>query len=287
LCRTRTQHEERKPLLTLFIALSSGISAFANPTPPAEVDSLIHDKAFVEREIQQHLDAIYKGGNTQVVDTSLFSPYSSGDHHYLIAKAYITFYNENPRQAIRGILKDVDSGWTFSISQEQLDYFVRTGDRTYLPQPPNLDPNEAAKTPTTDPGLTADPSPTHKIAVWPDGRILTHPEHFVRTCVIKVKSGDTLILRSGPGTKFESVREIPRGGTGLMHLTKIGCGMEILGGIPSNGRVLAVMWAEVSLGPPIRSRLNRSVRPYDSRDTREPDAPATRPRTVLARQRAA
>ena len=205
-----------KPILTFFIAFSSGISAFANPTPPAEVDSLIHDKTFVAHEIQQYLDAIYRGGNTQLVDTSLFSPYSSGDHHYLIAKAYITFYTQNARQEIRGILKDVDSGWTFSISQEQLDYFVRTGDRTYLPQPPNLDPNEAAKTPTTDPSLTADPAPAPKFVVWSDGRILIHPEHSVRTYVIKVKSGDTLILRSGPGTSFEAVREIPRDGRDLI-----------------------------------------------------------------------
>src|SRR3984893_16320675 len=117
-----------KPFLTLFIAFSSGISAFANPTPPAEVDSLIRDKTFASNQIQQFLDSIYKGGNTQLVDTSLFSPYSSRDHRYLIAKAYITFYNENARQQIRGILIDVDSGWTFSVSPEQLDYFFRTGD---------------------------------------------------------------------------------------------------------------------------------------------------------------
>jgi hypothetical protein len=204
-----------KPLLTLFIVLSSGISAFANPTAPAEVDSLIHDKAFVAHEIQQFLDSIYKGGNTQLVDASLFSPYSSGDHRYLIAKAYITFYNENARQQIRGILIDIDSGWTFSIRPEKLDYFVRTGDRTYLPQPPNLDPN-AAQTSFTDPGPIPNPSPNYNIVKWPDGRVLIHPEHFVRTYVIGVKSGDTLILRSGPGTRFEPVKEIPRDGMSLI-----------------------------------------------------------------------
>jgi hypothetical protein len=117
-----------KPFLTLFTAFSSGISAFANPTPPAEVDSLIHDKTFASNQIQQILDSVYKGGNTQLVDTSLFSSYSSGDHRYLIAKAYITFYNESVRQQIQGIIIDVDRGWTFSITPEQLDYFVRTGD---------------------------------------------------------------------------------------------------------------------------------------------------------------
>ena len=141
--------------------------------------------------------------------------YSSSDHRYLIAKAYITFYNENPRQRIRGILIDVDSGWTFSINPERLDYFVQTGDRTYLPQPPNLDPKVPEK-PYADSGLTANVSPNFNITRWPDGRILNHPEHFVRTCVIKEKSGYTLILRSGPGSRFESIREIPRDGTGLI-----------------------------------------------------------------------
>jgi hypothetical protein len=144
--------------LTLLLAFYPLISAIANPTPPAEVASLISDKPAAASRIQNFLDDVYKGGNTQLVDTSLFSPYSSGDHHYLIAKAYITFYNENVRQQIRGILLDVDSGWTFSITPEQLDYFVRTGDRSYLPQPPNLDPNAPLQTPDN---FEQHPTPTH------------------------------------------------------------------------------------------------------------------------------
>jgi hypothetical protein len=148
------------------------------------------------------------------VDASLFSPYSSSDHRYLIAKAYITFYNENPRQRIRGILIDVDSGWTFSINPERLDYFVQTGDRTYLPQPPNLDPKVPEK-PYADSGLTANVSPNFNITRWPDGRILNHGT-LRPDLRHKRKSGYTLILRSGPGSRFESIREIPRDGTGLI-----------------------------------------------------------------------
>src|ERR1700688_2172414 len=136
-----------RPFLTLLLAFFPLMSTFASPIPADEVANLIRDKASAAGHIQQFLDSVYKGGNTQLVDTSLFSTYSSGDHRYLIAKAYITFYNENARQQIRGILIDVDSGWTFSISPEQLDYFVRTGDRTYLPQPPNLDPNAPLQLP--------------------------------------------------------------------------------------------------------------------------------------------
>jgi hypothetical protein len=144
--------------LGFFIAFCPVISALASPTPAADVDQLIHDKVFAASHIQHFLDAVYKDGNTQLVDNSLFSSYSSGNHHYLIAKAYITFYNENIRQQIRGILLEVDSGWTFSITPEQLDYFVRTGDRSYLPQPPNLDPNAPLQVPENN---QQPPAPIH------------------------------------------------------------------------------------------------------------------------------
>jgi hypothetical protein len=147
-----------RPFLTLLLAFYPLISALANPMPPAEVASLTSDKPAAASRIQNFLDDVYKGGNTQLVDNSLFSTYSSGDHRYLIAKAYITFYNENARQQIRGILIDVDSGWTFSITPEQLDYFVRTGDRSNLPQPPNLDPNAPLQLPEFNQQL---PAPIH------------------------------------------------------------------------------------------------------------------------------
>jgi hypothetical protein len=147
-----------RSFLTLLLAFCPIISAWANPTPPAEVASLISDKPAAANHIQRFLDAVYKAGNTQLVDTSLFSTYSSGNHRYLIAKAYITFYNENNRQQVRGILLDVDNGWTFSITPEQLDYFVRTGDRSYLPQPPNLDPNAPPQLPENN---QESPAPIH------------------------------------------------------------------------------------------------------------------------------
>jgi hypothetical protein len=199
-----------RPFFALLLAFAQIISAVANPTPPAEIANLVHDKASAASKIEELLDAVYKGEDTHLVDNSVFSPYSSGDHSYLIAKAYITFYTEQQGQQIRGILLDVNSGWIFSVTEAQLDYFVRTGDRTYLPQPPNLDPNEALQTPSTAPSPTTDPSLTRKTVVWSDGRILVHPEHSVRAYVVKVKSYDTLILRSGPGTRFAPVKVIPR-----------------------------------------------------------------------------
>jgi hypothetical protein len=55
----------------------------------------------------------------------------------------------------------------------------------------------------------ATPAPTASDATWPDGRILTHPDHCVNAVAVKVKPNDTLKLRGGPGTRFNAVAEIP------------------------------------------------------------------------------
>ena len=45
---------------------------------------------------------------------------------------------------------------------------------------------------------------------------LTHPEHFVKAYVINVGPDDKLELRSGPGTRFDPVTEIPPNGTEII-----------------------------------------------------------------------
>ncbi len=57
--------------------------------------------------------------------------------------------------------------------------------------------------------------PTAIGAKWPDGRKLLHPDQFVRTRVVNVDANDTLKLRSGPGTSFRVVAEIPAGETNI------------------------------------------------------------------------
>jgi hypothetical protein len=77
---------------------------------------------------------------------------------------------------------------------------------------PLLDSNaDAGPTPTATPT----PNPNYKNTKWPDGRILTHPEHFVNTGVVNVKPRDTLKLRSKPDTKSKIVTEIPSNGTDI------------------------------------------------------------------------
>jgi uncharacterized protein YraI len=46
--------------------------------------------------------------------------------------------------------------------------------------------------------------------------MLIHPKHFVRTKVINVAQDDTLTLRTGPGTNFPPVAEIPADGTDII-----------------------------------------------------------------------
>jgi hypothetical protein len=53
------------------------------------------------------------------------------------------------------------------------------------------------------------PTPDAKRRDWPDGRILKHPEHFIPTWVVNIAPNDTLKLRSGPGTRFGAITEIP------------------------------------------------------------------------------
>ena len=73
--------------------------------------------------------------------------------------------------------------------------------------------------PTSTPSPTPVPAPTAAqasvSATWPDGRILGHRDHSVSTYVVNVKTGDTLKLRSGPGTMSSILAEIPAGGTGI------------------------------------------------------------------------
>jgi hypothetical protein len=64
--------------------------------------------------------------------------------------------------------------------------------------------------PTPPPQASSTPT-----AAWPDGRILNHSEHFAQTQVVNVARNDTLKLRSGPGTRFAAIAEIPADATGV------------------------------------------------------------------------
>jgi Bacterial SH3 domain len=83
-------------------------------------------------------------------------------------------------------------------------------------------PSQSTPTPTLTPTPAATPTPTpdYNYAKWPDGRMLVHPEHFVRSHIVNVAPNDTLNLRSGPGTNFGPVTKIPPGGTSILEFDK-------------------------------------------------------------------
>jgi hypothetical protein len=84
-------------------------------------------------------------------------------------------------------------------------------------------PPVSAGTETPSPIVVAKPTPTIPASTktpipgtkWPDGRELLHPDRFVRTHVVNVGAHDALKLRSGPGTSFKVVAEIPAGETDI------------------------------------------------------------------------
>jgi len=106
----------------------------------------------------------------------------------------------------------------FAISSESIrDAIAKSAVVT-----PNPSVSAATPVPTQIVVATPTPSvatstqrPTAIGAKWPDGRKLLHPDQFVRTRVVNVDANDTLKLRSGPGTSFKVVAEIPAGETNI------------------------------------------------------------------------
>jgi S1-C subfamily serine protease len=106
----------------------------------------------------------------------------------------------------------------FAISSESIqDAIAKSAVVT-----PNPSVSAATPAPTQIVVATPTPSvatstqrPTAIGAKWPDGRKLLHPDQFVRTRIVNVDANDTLKLRSGPGTSFRVVAEIPADETNI------------------------------------------------------------------------
>jgi S1-C subfamily serine protease len=97
-------------------------------------------------------------------------------------------------------VKEVRKGM-LTISKLSADLSAK---RTLQPQKP--------KAPHAQPGS----APDYSGAKWPDDHMLIHAEHFMRTHIINIAPADTLTLRSGPGTNFPPVTEIPPNDTGIV-----------------------------------------------------------------------
>jgi TIR domain-containing protein len=56
-------------------------------------------------------------------------------------------------------------------------------------------------------------------ATWPDGRILRHPELFIKTRT-NINGSDVLMLRSGPGIRFPIIGQIPADATDILAFNR-------------------------------------------------------------------
>jgi S1-C subfamily serine protease len=135
----------------------------------------------------------------------------------MVRKAYPSDFTDSGRRDALSSSKifDTSNGATVlitTISSQQI--------------PPPTEPESTAPqqqrptpAPTPTPKLAPAPTPTTRDfgnVKWPDDRMLIHPEHFVKAYVINVAPDDNLELRSGPGTMYRPVKEIPCDGTNII-----------------------------------------------------------------------
>lgn len=157
----------------------------------------------LEGTVSEGIISAFRAGRTLIQITAPISPGSSGspvlDESGQVIGMAILVYREG-------------QNLNFAISSETIrDAIAKSAIVT-----PN--PSVSAATPTPSPIVVATPTPSVAAstqrptaigAKWPDGRKLLHPDQFVRTRVVNVADNDTLKLRSGPGTSFRVVAEIP------------------------------------------------------------------------------
>jgi len=163
----------------------------------------------LEGTVSEGIISAFRARRTLIQITAPISPGSSGspvlDESGQVIGMAILVYREG-------------QNLNFAISSETIrDAIAKSAIVT-----PN--PSVSAATPTPSPIVVATPTPSVAAstqrptaigAKWPDGRKLLHPDQFVRTRVVNVDANDTLKLRSGPGTSFKVVAEIPAGETNI------------------------------------------------------------------------
>jgi hypothetical protein len=96
--------------------------------------------------------------------------------------------------------------------------------RACSPDTPKDTGGSASARPTpvykASPSVTVGPVTGFGNVEWPDGRKLTHPENYVKTGMINVRRNGFLALRSGPGTRYTTVAQIPPTATDILAFDK-------------------------------------------------------------------
>jgi S1-C subfamily serine protease len=164
----------------------------------------------LEGTVSEGIISAFRAGRTLIQITAPISPGSSGspvlDESGQVIGMAILVYREG-------------QNLNFAISSETIRDAIAKSAIV------RSNPSVSAATPTPSPIVVATPTPSVAAstqrptaigAKWPDGRKLLHPDQFVRTRVVNVADNDTLKLRSGPGTSFRVVAEIPADETNII-----------------------------------------------------------------------
>jgi restriction system protein len=122
---------------------------------------------------------------------------------------------QSPKSTMQTLARTPSASPTVEIGREPLP-------NTQIPGPDSTPFSGAPYylTPAPQTTVTPTPIPTPMLnpngSVWPDGKIVNHPEHFVETRLINVPPNDTLNLRSGPGARFPSIAKLPADTSGIL-----------------------------------------------------------------------
>jgi Trypsin-like peptidase domain len=113
--------------------------------------------------------------------------------------------------AVANLKEGQNLNFAIPVKEVRKGMLAISGLNANLPGKKNLQPRKPIA-PQAEPRPALD----YNNAKWPDDRLLIHPEHFIKAHVINVSADDTLALRSGPGTSFEPITEIPADGTDVL-----------------------------------------------------------------------
>jgi hypothetical protein len=113
------------------LALGPPVATFAYVTPDEE-QTLLDNLSTPEAAKAMVVD-LYEGTANTVVAAAPFQLRTVNGEDYLVTKAFITLSSGG--QIVVGVVDDFNRQWTHAMSVSELNYFLRTGDRTVLKEP--------------------------------------------------------------------------------------------------------------------------------------------------------
>jgi hypothetical protein len=147
---TQTEEESKMKTKLIFaailavLALGPPVTTFAYLTSD-EQQTLLDNLSTAEAAKALVVD-LYTGTGNTVVAAAPFQLRTVNGEGYLVTKAFITLSSGG--QIVVGVVDDFNRQWTHAITVNELNYFLRTGDRTVLKEPDlNLPPQSSPHVP--------------------------------------------------------------------------------------------------------------------------------------------